>query len=1672
MNSNRKGIVNSLKSRVLSINSHNIQQALEHLGLSIAEVVTLDCYHKYFESICAFLGVRICKDKLLHVHVTCKRNFHALHLAEGSAVCNPLYCASNALPPSDEVSPLVPVARYSPVSAEATTSAQSGKCHDNSSELKFQHPSNVNVASASNFFFTTENEKFIIHPILGDGNCLFRAISLRLFGTEEQHLIVRQQTVNYVEKEWHEFGSFIPVPPGSNSSTVASAYCASMRRPSTYGTEIELMAIAKSYNVSISVYRSETAGKSSYSDDRTYTKQQIDLLYSGPLDRGHYELLTPVPSPSQNPSTYVGPLPTKKRKADSLPSTKKRGHYEQLTSVPSPSQYSSTNVGPLPTKKRKADSLPSTKNSSEATSELLVNVSSAACAGYKSLTEWLKTTKTQQNSTNIVPTGTGSSHSPVKLTSEPPLHINSSVCSLTRSPEPTILPSEVVENNSAKVGKKKTTTSYKCPNPGKYKYLITGTIDQATWDKIYDPNFKRFIPRIYTSPVSKAVMKAVAKLEIYCGLDMLSQGSTASGLNVIYARCQHTFCRHFRLQINPQPTSDGNYDVEISSCPCEENHVEKLTRAVSGLERQEVKEKIRHLTTTQYRNDTVKNAPAEFIQNGNLLDIKSRSVLYKIRQEDKEKNDLHKNPIVDVILKRDEAIRCGKNTSILFAGTPLQVVMISSECKDFLQIARKEADKKAGLIIHLDGTGELIKPGNNNEKTVYYYAITCKIGKFTVPLAQFISAEHSTSALKALLEKCFHFLDVRKTRVAQHIVTDCSFAIINAVLETVNIMNLNRYLIVCYELVHSNRPLQENFKRSNMCFIHLCNAHFIKNLVALTKKYYSSHTGSSEARPKNGGPIKVRRDVVEVFCVLIKTHSYVDIKIVIISLFHILLTPKVEASVTQAINTITEHTKNLNHIEVSFMESVILECEVDDGTRSESDVGELLITNDGSPQYRQSPFYKDVKTQFDNISNSTDSIPSENPDNIFYNKPLANFIMKHYVHIIPLWTGVCSPTGITFSNSCAENWFRQTKHDIVGGKTKMRPSHFVEAMDSHVESLHKQIVLEIPTKRLCRGIKRGREVSSSSKRQKKFKASSEISSSEAGSPTSLGFSDDSDLSTVSAMPMSKSSEFLITASNAYNPKIVETWKKRGKKTDKGYMQTLSWLSKEKAGLAVDTASLPEFKTLPTIVEETEQDALGPDVILHLLPTVAPAPIVGSPKQIVGSPPPITFAEELHLSSRSKSSDLVATVSDGYVCKSVKTAKNRVKKTPGRRVKKTSEKRGRRNNKSFMQRLSSKTLPTRVEEHTHSPDRNLTCLTADVVISSVPSDDSLRLTLIRHIQETVIQENGVIGDVFYYYPLIIERQIQAPIAIIQTSLDRPLIIKMKDYECLLDDMHLEKGIMLSMISVFMSKYKVDSQKVVILCSSYSYATELFTINHTDLSITSGVEWIFFIQESGDHGNPFWCLFLLCIKTKKFYYLDHVSENHIVSSQPLHYITENDDPPCPPLYAPTSSTASNEGDLYTLFDAPPCPPLYAPTSSTTSNEGDLYTLFDAPPCPPLYAPTSSTASNEGPNFYTLFDAPPCPPLYAPTSSTTSNEGDLYTLFDAPPCPPLYAPTSSTASNEGPNFYTLFGQSNLHGGLAGHPISKYMGWPSRIMGSHRKNDSRDHLYRFPYAENYAQG
>lgn len=39
---------------------------------------------------------------------------------------------------------------------------------------------------------------FVIEPIMEDGACLFRAISLQIYGDQEMHEMIRQQTMDYI----------------------------------------------------------------------------------------------------------------------------------------------------------------------------------------------------------------------------------------------------------------------------------------------------------------------------------------------------------------------------------------------------------------------------------------------------------------------------------------------------------------------------------------------------------------------------------------------------------------------------------------------------------------------------------------------------------------------------------------------------------------------------------------------------------------------------------------------------------------------------------------------------------------------------------------------------------------------------------------------------------------------------------------------------------------------------------------------------------------------------------------------------------------------------------------------------------------------------------------------------------------------------------------------------------------------------------------------------------------------------------------------------------------------------------------------------------------------------------------------------------------------------------
>ena len=84
--------------------------------------------------------------------------------------------------------------------------------------------------------------------IVGDGNCMFRAMSFHLYNTQDRHMTVRSKAVHYLRQH-----------PETLNFDVDSNYLTIMEKEGTWGDEIMLQAIAAVYNISIFVYSASSS---------------------------------------------------------------------------------------------------------------------------------------------------------------------------------------------------------------------------------------------------------------------------------------------------------------------------------------------------------------------------------------------------------------------------------------------------------------------------------------------------------------------------------------------------------------------------------------------------------------------------------------------------------------------------------------------------------------------------------------------------------------------------------------------------------------------------------------------------------------------------------------------------------------------------------------------------------------------------------------------------------------------------------------------------------------------------------------------------------------------------------------------------------------------------------------------------------------------------------------------------------------------------------------------------------------------------------------------------------------------------------------------------------------------------------------------------------------------
>lgn len=98
----------------------------------------------------------------------------------------------------------------------------------------------------------------------GDGNCLFRAVSLQVYGSSENHSEVRERCMDYMAHNEEHYSGFIAASsddevilrPGNGSMTPFQAYIARKRINGVHGNHTEIQALSELFNRPVEVYTS------------------------------------------------------------------------------------------------------------------------------------------------------------------------------------------------------------------------------------------------------------------------------------------------------------------------------------------------------------------------------------------------------------------------------------------------------------------------------------------------------------------------------------------------------------------------------------------------------------------------------------------------------------------------------------------------------------------------------------------------------------------------------------------------------------------------------------------------------------------------------------------------------------------------------------------------------------------------------------------------------------------------------------------------------------------------------------------------------------------------------------------------------------------------------------------------------------------------------------------------------------------------------------------------------------------------------------------------------------------------------------------------------------------------------------------------------------------------
>ncbi|KAL7455236.1 hypothetical protein ACHAWC_006803, partial [Mediolabrus comicus] len=126
---------------------------------------------------------------------------------------------------------------------------------DKKKNYKNNNNNNDEDADDTQFRQQLQSQSLTIRTMSPDGNCLFRSISDQLYNDSgSSHSTIRSEICNHISNNTSEYEHFLLMDEDDEDIMDIESYITEMRNNKTWGSDIEIVAACRVYNVGIKVF--------------------------------------------------------------------------------------------------------------------------------------------------------------------------------------------------------------------------------------------------------------------------------------------------------------------------------------------------------------------------------------------------------------------------------------------------------------------------------------------------------------------------------------------------------------------------------------------------------------------------------------------------------------------------------------------------------------------------------------------------------------------------------------------------------------------------------------------------------------------------------------------------------------------------------------------------------------------------------------------------------------------------------------------------------------------------------------------------------------------------------------------------------------------------------------------------------------------------------------------------------------------------------------------------------------------------------------------------------------------------------------------------------------------------------------------------------------------------